>query len=73
MIFRLIDAVENNTVYGYLEVQDIEEEKVQDKIYEIKNRFYDGGFYDWTINDVLNEFPEEWNWNFYEEGGVLEI
>ena len=73
MIFRLIDAVENDTVYGYLEIHGVEKEVIQDKIYEIKNRFCDKAFNDWSIDDVMNEFPEEWDWKFHSNDEILEI
>lgn len=67
-------------IYGILivEGEGVTAEKVQDKIYEIKNSFADPDSFDddeeipddvvisdeYTIEDVLERFPEEWNWSF---------
>ena len=62
MVARLVECTDYDTTYGILTVENASVDEVQDKIYEIKNRFYDDGFDDWCIDDVLNEFPEEWEW-----------
>lgn len=74
MIARLVECSDHDTTYGILTVEGVSEREVQEKIYEIKNKFYDERFEDWTIDDVLMAFPSEWEWNYEENvGGVLEI
>ena len=51
-------------LYGILTVNDISKEEVQAKIDEIKSGFFDDDT-DWTVEDVLNEFPAEWEWDFH--------
>ena len=48
-------------------------EKAVQKIYEIKNKFYEEDFDDWTIEDVLAEFPPEWNWEYSQNSSKIEI
>ena len=64
MIARLVECTDDNMLYGILMVEDVNADEVQKKISEIKNRFYDEGFEDWTIDDVFMEFPNEWKWSF---------
>ena len=73
MIARLVECSDYDEVYGILTVENVSAEEVQSKIYEIKNKFYDEGFDGWTIDDVLDEFPEEWEWSFEQDVDVLEI
>jgi hypothetical protein len=67
MIAILVECTDYDTVYGILSVDDVDEETVQQKIYEIKNKFYEEGFDDWTIRDVLAKFPSEWNWEYDDQ------
>ena len=53
--------------------KDFDEETVQQKIYEIKNKFYEEGFNDWTIEDVLAKFPTEWDWEYNQTDSNIEI
>lgn len=75
MIARLVECTDYDTQYGILTVENVSIGDVQQKIYEIKNKFYEEDFDDWTIEDVFAEFPEEWVWNFesIEENEVIEI
>lgn len=73
MVARLVECSDYDEVYGILRVENVSAREVQDKIYEIKNRFYEDGFEDWTIEDVLDEFPQEWEWDYEDEDEVIEI
>ena len=64
---RLVECTDYEVFYGTLTVENVSADEVQEKIYEIKNKFLDEEFYDWTIFDVLDEFPDEWKW-CYEDG-----
>lgn len=64
MVARLVECNDYDVQYGILTVENVSVEEVQDKIYEIKKRFYDEGFDDWCIDDVFEEFPEEWEWYY---------
>lgn len=70
---QLVECTDYKMVYGILIVENVSAKEVQEKIYEIKNKFYDEGFDDWTIDDVLNEFPDDWEWDFEANFDVLEI
>jgi hypothetical protein len=74
MVARLVECSDYDVQYGILTVENVSVKEVQDKIYEIKNKFYDEGFEDWTVADVLERFPMEWDWSY--EGGndyIIEI
>ena len=73
MIARLVECSDYDVVYGILTVENVSVQEVQEKIYEIKNRFYDEEFDDWCIDDVLAEFPEEWEWDYVNTDEVVEI
>lgn len=74
MIARLVECSDYDIQYGILTVENANAEEVQEKIYEIKNRFYDKDFDDWCVDDVLAEFPEEWEWSYERNcDDVLEI
>jgi hypothetical protein len=73
MIAMLVECTDYDTVYGILSVEAVDEETVQQKIYEIKNKFYEEGFDDWTIEDVLAKFPLEWNWEYNQTKSKIEI
>ena len=73
MIAMLVECTDYDTVYGILKVEGVDEGTVQQKIYEIKNRFYEEEFDDWTIEDVLAEFPPEWNWEYNQTDSKIEV
>ena len=75
MVARLVECSDYDMQYGILTVENVSVKEVQDKIYEIKNKFYDEGFEDWTIDDVFEEFPEEWEWDYVStnDTDVIEI
>lgn len=73
MIAKLVECTDYKMVYGLLEVKDVNEEEVQNKIYEIKNEFYENDIYDWTIEDVFEKFPYEWEWTYHQTDCTLEI
>lgn len=69
----LVECSDYNTIYGVLSVKNISENEVQKKIYEIKTKFYNEGFDEWCLDDVLDELPNEWEWEFDPYINVLEI
>jgi hypothetical protein len=75
MVARLVECSDWDILYGILIVENVDINTVQDKIYQIKKKFYDQEFDDWTLDDVFAEFPKEWEWKFqrtdYDE--ALEI
>lgn len=73
MIAILVECIDYDTIYGILSVEGVDEETVQQKIYEIKNRFYEEEFNAWTIENVLNEFPDEWQWECTYTNSKIEI
>ena len=73
MIARLVECSDWGVQYGILTVENVSVAEVQNKIYEIKNRFYNEGFNDWCIDDVLAEFPEEWEWDITQGNNIIEI
>jgi hypothetical protein len=73
MVARLVECSDYDTIYGILTVENVSLKEVQEKIYEIKNKFYDEGFDDWCIDDVFEKFPDTWEWNFVQGDDVLEI
>ena len=75
MIARLVECSDHDYQYGILIVENVSVKEVQDKIYEIKNKFYDEGFGNWYIDDVFKEFPEEWKWEFVykNQNEIIEI
>ena len=60
---RLVEVYDHKVQYGILTVEDVDVDEVQNKICEIKNRFYDEGFDDWCLDDVFEKFPKEWKWS----------
>ena len=73
MIARLVEVSDYKVLYGLLMVKDVSVKEVQDKIYEIKNKFCEEGFDDWSISDVFEQFPEEWEWECLPTDDVLVI
>lgn len=75
MIARLVECSDYDVQYGILIVENASLKEVQEKIYEIKNRFFYEGFDDWCIDDVFEQFPEEWEWEFHrcDEHYAIEI
>lgn len=61
---RMTECSDHDVQYGILTVDNVSLEEVQNKIYEIKCKFSDEGFDDWWIDNVFEEFPEEWEWNY---------
>ena len=70
---RLVECSDYDVQYGILTVEGVSVAEVQNKIYEIKNRFYDEDFDDWCLDDVFEQFPEEWEWDFVQTDAVIEI
>lgn len=73
LVMRLIDVVDNKTSYGILICanSDITEREVQDKVYEIKDSSLKGN--DWIIEDIIKEFPEEWEVYLQKENSNIMI
>ena len=70
---RLVECSDYDVQYGILTVEGVSAKEVQNKIYEIKNRFYEEGFDDWCVDDILAEFPEEWEWDITQVDNIIEI
>lgn len=66
MVARLVECTDHDCQYGILTVENVSLEEVQNKIYEIKKRFYDEGFDDWCIDDVFEKFPKIWEWDYVQ-------
>lgn len=60
MTALLRECTDISYIYGVLIVKDVPQEVVQKKIYDIKATLGD----DYTIEDVLDKFPEEWEWSY---------
>ena len=73
MIARLVECTDHDIIYGVLTVKGIDVEIVQKEIYKIKRGFSLIGYTDWTIDDVFEEFPKEWEWHFISYDSVIEI
>lgn len=73
MVARLVECTDYDVIYGILTVEDVDVDTVQEKIYEIKNKFYASGFEDWTVDDVLMELPDHWVWSYEQCDNILEI
>jgi hypothetical protein len=73
MVARLVECSDHDCQYGILTVENVDLKEVQDKIYEIKNRFCNEENYSWCVDDVLENFPKEWEWSFERVVDVLEI
>ena len=70
---RLVECTDYDVIYGFLTVENVSPQEVQKEIYDIKKKFFEEGFGDWTIEDVLEKLPEEWEWNFERCDNVVEI
>ena len=73
-IIRVVESMNNDVVYGYI-VTDIDVDKIQEKIYEIKNsdEFLEE-YPDWTIDDVIGCFPNDWDCEYIQDDNdVVEI
>lgn len=66
-IIKIVECCDHKEVYGYLEIENVSVEEVQQKIYEIKNsKEFLKECPDWCIDDVFERFPAEWKWNFIQ-------
>ena len=72
-IAKLVECTDRDVIYGILRVENADANEVQKKIYEIKNRFYEEDNDCWTVEDVLDNFPNEWNWSYEECVDEIEI
>ena len=74
-IIKVVECCDHEEVYGYLKIENVSVEEVQQKIYEIKNddRFREE-CPDWCIDDVFERFPSNWKWSFIsDDGNTVEI
>lgn len=57
----LVDSSDRSMFYGMLicENNEVTGEKIQNKIYEIKDNCFRED--EWTIEDIIEKFPQEWN------------
>lgn len=74
-IVKVVESTDHREVYGYLRLENVSINEVQEKINEIKN---DEKFLkenpDWCNEDILKKFPKEWEWNFIsDKGEYLEV
>lgn len=58
---KLVDCSDSDE-YGIIVATGITPDEIQRKILEIKSNFSDDE--EWEIEDVLEQFPEEWDWNY---------
>ena len=74
-VMRVVECSDHDMIYGYLEIENVTEDEVQQKIYEIKNdKQFLEEYPDWCIDDVFDRFPEEWKCTFIQDDGyILEI
>lgn len=73
MVARLVECMDHRVTYGILTVENVSADTVQEKISEIKKRFFDEEFDDWTIDDVLMELPDTWEWSYEQNVEIVEI
>ena len=46
-------------LYGIIVIKDdTNETKIQNVIYQIKNKYYEDGMEDWTVEDIINDLIE---------------
>ena len=70
----LRECTNNNVIYGVITIKsDIHVNDFQEKIYEIKNSFYESDFEDWTIEDVLEELAKTYDFEYNQLDGNLEV
>lgn len=67
-IMTLNECTDYDMEYGYLvcENDEISVDEIQDKINEIKNKFYDDGHEDWDIEEVIENMPKEWKVSYFD-------
>lgn len=67
-IMTLNECTDYDMEYGYLvcENDEISVDEIQDKINEIKNKFYDDGYEDWDIEEVIENMPNEWKVSYFD-------
>ena len=74
MVARLVECSDYKMQYGVLTVENASAEEVQNKIYEIKAKFFAEDFDDWCLDDVFMEFPDTWEWEYIPfSDDVIEI
>lgn len=67
-IFLLVECTDYKEIYRTLLFNNNTPKKeIQNKIYEIKNNFYDNDFDGWTIDDILEQLSKYYN--FEDLGG----
>lgn len=69
----VVECSDNDYMYGTLQVDDsITQEEMQEKINQIKRELEDCDW-DWSIEDVFEKLPEEWNATFESGVNVIQI
>jgi hypothetical protein len=64
---KLVECTDRDVEYGIIELKNINVETFQNKIYEIKKDFLDKDIDDWTVDDVLEKLPNDWQWERLEK------
>lgn len=65
MVVRVYEISDYKTTYGYLTVkkEGITKEEIQDVINAIKSDVIKE-VVDWSLDDIFERFPEDWDWSF---------
>lgn len=72
--FLMIECSDYNTIYKVLLFdENINKKEIQNKIYEIKNHFYNEDFDNWTIDNVLEELSKYFNFEDLGDPSYLEV
>lgn len=72
-IMSVAECSDHKVIYGILEI-GVTPKEVQERIKDIKNKFYDEGLSDWCIDDIFAEFPKEKEWEFkFHQYNYVEI
>lgn len=75
MTYLLVECTDADYIYRILHFEDtnLTRIEIQDAIYDIKNKFYEDNFEDWTIEDVLIVLSEKYEFVEYTYDGNLEV
>lgn len=74
MFVRVVECSDHDILYGILDIDgSVDIRELQQKIYEIKAKFESEGRTDWTVEDVIEELPQEWFYAFEQDTESVEI
>jgi hypothetical protein len=75
MTYLLVECSDADYIYRILHFEDtnLTRVEIQDAIYDIKDKFYEDNFEDWTIEDVLVVLSETYDFEEYTYDGNLEV